>query len=767
MKNQALLRKAKTRKEFALAYLSLGFSLVQLDGKRPVKKGWTNLPPTTEQLALQYCRGSLNFGIRTGKISGGVVVLDVDPKNRGQESLDAIVAKSSIDMSSVPRVRTGGGGYHFYFHFDEPLSNSVGRLGPGLDIRGEAGQVVAPPSIHPDTHKPYRWEIFPEGPLPSLPTVFVDLLKGEKPMGVGSNKGGTDFSEVLKGVPEGERDVMLFKYACSLRAKSISKQEAETLVITAARNCEPPFPEETAREKVDRIWRKYSGNEDCGPLLNDFLDAAEKGKPADIKAILPALASMSPLDYESVRQQLADAAGVRASVLDDEVEKLRPKNTGGDHALVVFPEVIPHSDVIDGAQLLSDISSWLGSYVVLPSSGTGKEQDTFAANAISAWVVATWLRSELHFAPILALISATKRSGKTTLLDLLRTIVFKGLLTSGVGVTPAIIFRLNEKEHPTFLIDEAEKLATDRTELNGLLNSGYRKGATVQRCLGDNFEIQSFDAYGFRALAAIKKLWDTVIDRSIVIPMKRKHGEAVRRFNGRQVEGEGAIIAAKIARWVEDNKEKIKALDGEAPRPDWLHDRAADNWSSLFVIGIVAGGNWKDKLISAAKWFQSQQGDESDLGELLLQDIEAIFKEKKYPRFIQSPALVDELNRIESSPWGDWKGKGYTTIKLASMLKRFDVRPRLFRMGNPVRGYHIEDFLDAFTRYIRDFQPVTLQQDNKNKRLNRFKVAASPTAVASQSCYKDDSVTSPVLLNLASGAVCNDVTSKNGKPPPG
>ena len=54
-------------------------------------------------------------------------------------------------------LRTGGRGQHFYFqHPGVPIPNYAGKLGPGLDVRGEGGYVVAPPSIHL-SGKPYEW----------------------------------------------------------------------------------------------------------------------------------------------------------------------------------------------------------------------------------------------------------------------------------------------------------------------------------------------------------------------------------------------------------------------------------------------------------------------------------------------------------------------------------------------------------------------------------------------------------------------------------
>jgi len=70
-----------------------------------------------------------------------------------------------------------------------------------------------------------------------------------------------DPGSVLAGVPEGDRDDTLFRYACRLRTKNMSREEAELLVREAARNCEPPFPESEALMKIESAWKYPPGEE--------------------------------------------------------------------------------------------------------------------------------------------------------------------------------------------------------------------------------------------------------------------------------------------------------------------------------------------------------------------------------------------------------------------------------------------------------------------------------------------------------------------------
>ena len=88
------------------------------------------------------------IGLPTGQRSG-IVVLDIDNKN-GENGFDHLRQEALEIPSNALRVNTPSGGAHFYFKLDpdEIIRNSVKKIGPGIDIRGEGGYVIAPPSIN-------------------------------------------------------------------------------------------------------------------------------------------------------------------------------------------------------------------------------------------------------------------------------------------------------------------------------------------------------------------------------------------------------------------------------------------------------------------------------------------------------------------------------------------------------------------------------------------------------------------------------------------
>jgi len=100
-------------------------------------------------------------------------------------------------------VRTGSGGLHFYFTMqgiEPPIRNSAGLLGPGLDVRGQGGYVVVPPSE--GLMGPYTVESSAE--LAPIPEWMVDLLHSAK-RGQAKSDGGQGLAKnVTAGMGVGE-----------------------------------------------------------------------------------------------------------------------------------------------------------------------------------------------------------------------------------------------------------------------------------------------------------------------------------------------------------------------------------------------------------------------------------------------------------------------------------------------------------------------------------------------------------------------------------
>lgn len=150
--------------------IARGWVFTPLNGKIPVLKGWTKKPKPSLSDVIGWVDAGHNIGLRTGSISG-VVVIDADE--------NANISK--LNLPNCPTVTTGGNGKHFYFSYRDGIRNSSGQLGPHIDVRGDGGQVVFPGSVHPDTGIVYEWSTPPGETLPELPEHIVAMLAAEKP----------------------------------------------------------------------------------------------------------------------------------------------------------------------------------------------------------------------------------------------------------------------------------------------------------------------------------------------------------------------------------------------------------------------------------------------------------------------------------------------------------------------------------------------------------------------------------------------------------
>lgn len=171
-----------------------------------------------------------NIGIACGQRSG-IIVLDVDAGHGGYDSLTKLIDKyGALPQTTVSK--TGSGGEHIFFkHPGIEIRNSTGKLGPGLDIRGDGGYVVAPPSIHPNGNI-YEWTTDYE--LADMPEWMIEVLR-EVPK--------PEVKNVTPGeVVEGGRNDYLTKMAGAMRRKGFSEDAIfSALQIDNREKCRPPL----------------------------------------------------------------------------------------------------------------------------------------------------------------------------------------------------------------------------------------------------------------------------------------------------------------------------------------------------------------------------------------------------------------------------------------------------------------------------------------------------------------------------------------------
>jgi len=201
--------------------------------KMPLLKNWPTLAThnlsTIERWSARW--PGANWGVAHGRESG-TFVLDIDGQN-GAESL------ATLELAHDPLPRTlfcsTARGRHFWLRYPAHLriGNTAGKLGPGIDTRGQDGYSLIPPSLHPNGIQ-YRWSDFSQTVAPA-PEWLTRLLTASEPV----NSRPDARSEILT---EGRRNDGLMKIAGSMRRRGADRDAIEgALLETNRRRCLPPL----------------------------------------------------------------------------------------------------------------------------------------------------------------------------------------------------------------------------------------------------------------------------------------------------------------------------------------------------------------------------------------------------------------------------------------------------------------------------------------------------------------------------------------------
>lgn len=192
-----------------------------------------------------------NIGIATGAISG-IGVIDIDPKHGGGESLDDLIAKHGKIPDTVEAI-TQSSGRHIIFQYEEGFRTTAGKLGRGIDTRGDGGYIVAAPSK--GLLGEYQWEASSEPdscPIVKAPSWVLQLLNDKRELEFVSEKIG-----------EGLRNAYMCSIGGVLRSRGVSYQgilaclEAENL-----QRCHPPL----SMREVYQIAHSMMRYEPTAPL---------------------------------------------------------------------------------------------------------------------------------------------------------------------------------------------------------------------------------------------------------------------------------------------------------------------------------------------------------------------------------------------------------------------------------------------------------------------------------------------------------------------
>ncbi len=319
----------------------------------------------------------------------------------------------------------------------------------------------------------------------------------------------------------------------------------------------------------------------------------------------------------------------------------------------------------------------------------------------SLWTIGTHMFEIFDCFPYLTITSPVKRCGKSQFGKVLNLLCCRPFMN--MNISEAALFRLIDAEKPTLILEEAEALrnkASERSQyLLSILQGGFTQGTFVPRCVGKTFEVVKFSVYCPKAILAIGNLPDTLMDRSIIVSMRRRlKSEVVARFRRRIVAEQADGIVNVLSAWAAAHKDEVhKAYLKQ--NLEFLQDREADIWEPLFAIASVAVPERLEELkriaIRLSNKKTSMDADDSE-GLQLLSDIRTFFSNTKYDG-ISSSGLVEWLQKVAANHWE----KELTQTKLARLLRPFGIRPdQIWIEERNARGYRREQFKSAFECYL-------------------------------------------------------------------
>jgi putative DNA primase/helicase len=285
--------------QYAKAYLALGWQpipvhyavggvcschrgkLCHTPGKHPVPQLWQKSVFNEDALSIFWGENKdYNIGLVTGQRTN-LVALDIDANKHGYESLRDLEDKHGI-LPDTTTAATGGGGRHYLFQYPAGIViPTKGNIRPGLDVRGEGGQIVAPPSYHDAGHRRYSWMpgLNPHAisPVP-MPEWLIAILESQETLWLGEAQATEDSADVYYGTA---RNTSLFTLGRRLRViKDLNADELHTMLHSLNKSkCRPPMDEDEVDRIVTNVLRK-EGSQTIVP-------AAYGGEEPPLVKVLP------------------------------------------------------------------------------------------------------------------------------------------------------------------------------------------------------------------------------------------------------------------------------------------------------------------------------------------------------------------------------------------------------------------------------------------------------------------------------------------------
>lgn len=338
-----------------------------------------------------------------------------------------------------------------------------------------------------------------------------------------------------------------------------------------------------------------------------------------------------------------------------------------------------------GQQLIERMVALLRHYVAMTEG---------QALVAALWALNTWTYERFAAVPYLEIWAMHKRSGKSTLAEILCALSRGGRVLATARVLAMVRMIEGTEGHYVPFLEESERfwrggLGDERS----ILATGYRKGA--QHEVMGKTGIERFRTFCPKAFVLIGNVHDILRDRCISLKMDRSTPKGNWTLD--RVAGEAEAMAI-IEAW----KDVARTVTGPFPivDPDWLtSSRDREIWSPLFSLAAVLKLHKATlellvrtsvdmaalKQLPAVKYSPSQDepvGDDGNAAEAVLRDVRLCLQAGETR--VTTDELLRRLHAIDTAPWRSWRGNGLDSIALAALLVRFGIEGEQWTVGKSV-----------------------------------------------------------------------------------
>jgi hypothetical protein len=294
----------------ACSYVEQGLAVYPADtNKKALIRGWNGAsaardPARAERMFAEFPAAQL--GIATGP--SGLVVIDIDPRNGGEESFRLLCGKVGLEaFESCAVALTPSGGRHLYFASSGRYRSRAHALGRGIDIVGERGGVLAPPSDRCGSS--YRWSTSAgEEPdlsdLPELPATLADQLN--------TSAITAQIREIGAMIPKGKRNDTLMRFGSKLRWRfKMSGDELQAALIALNHRCAPPLSESEVAMIATSVAQRAARIIDPVEWLAQWIPHLGGAREVRVASALAAWADFTTGEFTPIGESLEEKTGLR------------------------------------------------------------------------------------------------------------------------------------------------------------------------------------------------------------------------------------------------------------------------------------------------------------------------------------------------------------------------------------------------------------------------------------------------------------------------